>query len=413
MKSAHVAFFCLTVALSPLEAQTPGTPAPGGTGTTPPVTPGSRTPGNNGNPTNPNNQRANPAPSMPVYISGKVMVSDGSPLPHGVTIKSVCATSQRTVANADSKGYFSFEWGHETSVVPDASDPFDSSRGGNNSAFGNSRGADLFGDRGGAGTGNGSGPSMMGCELRAEAPGFRSDALLLVNHRSLDDPDVGTIVLYRMAGVEGISVSATALNAPKDARKAYEKGVQLLRKGKAEEAEKDFEKAVEIYPQYANAWLDLGRAQLVKKAPVAAAEAFHKAIEADPKLVQAQGELGMMAARQSNWQEAVKYLDAAVKLDPIGYPQFWYADGVAHYNLKNMDAAEKSVRAFLQHDPQHRNPQAQHLLGVILALKNDLPGAVGALQTYLKLAPAAADIEQTKSQLAEIQSAQASIDKTR
>ena len=121
-KSALAAFFCLTVALSPLEAQTPGTPAPGGTGTTPPVTPGSRTPGGTGNTTNPNNQRGNPAPSMPVYISGKVMVSDGSPLPHGITIKSICLNRQRTVANADTKGYISFQWGHETSVVPDASD---------------------------------------------------------------------------------------------------------------------------------------------------------------------------------------------------------------------------------------------------------------------------------------------------
>ena len=413
MKPAHAIFICLTLAVIQMEAQTNGTPVPGGSGTTTPVTPGSRTPGGTGNTTNPNNQRGNPAPSMPVFISGKVMVSDGSPVPHGITIKSICLNRQRTVANADTKGYFSFEWGHETGVMPDASDPFDSSRGGNNSAFGNSRGADVFGDRGGAGTGNGSGPSMMGCELRAEAPGFRSDVITLVSHRSLDDPDVGTIVLYRIAGVEGISVSATALNAPKDARKAYEKGVQSLRKGKPEEAAKDFEKAVEIYPQYANAWLDLGRAQLAEKAPAAAAEAFHKAIDADPKLVQAHGELGMIAARQSNWQEAVKYLDAALKLDPIGYPQFWYADGVAHYNLKNMNAAEKSIRAALQHDPQHRNPQAQHLLGVILALKNDLPGAAGALQTYLKLAPAAADLELVKSQLAEIQSAQASIDKAR
>ena len=59
---------------------------------------------------------------MPVYIWGKVMVSDGSPLPHGVTIKRVCLNTQRTVANADTKGYISFQWGHETSVVPDASD---------------------------------------------------------------------------------------------------------------------------------------------------------------------------------------------------------------------------------------------------------------------------------------------------
>ena len=40
---------------------------------------------------------------------------------------------------------------------------------------------------------------------------------------SLDDnPDVGSIVLHRLSGVEGTSVSATSYNAPKDAKKARE-----------------------------------------------------------------------------------------------------------------------------------------------------------------------------------------------
>ena len=48
--------------------------------------------------------------------------------------------------------------------------------------------------------------------------------------------------------------------------KAWEKGVQSCINRKAAEAEKELEKAVAIYPKYANAWLDLGRARIQQQA---------------------------------------------------------------------------------------------------------------------------------------------------
>ena len=386
-------------------AQTTVTTPGGGTTTTTPSPGTSRAPST---PTDPNSQRRSTETNMPIFITGKVTVSDGSPVPHGVVIRSICLNTQRTVAYVDSKGYFNFEWGKANSaMLPDASDGYDPSvRQGGSGPFGNQRGVDVFSDTRSSGGGINSTMSLMGCELRAEANGFRSDVLSLDSHRAFDNPDVGTLVLYRTAGVEGTSVSATAMNAPKEARKAYEKGLQALKRGKPADALPELQKATSAYPQYANAWLDLGRAQLQLKEPDAASESFVKAVEADGKLVGGHAELGMMEVRKSNWADAAKYLDAALKLDPISFPQLWYPDAVAHYNLKNLEAAEKNVRSALQHDPQHKNPQASHLLGVILALRNDLPGAVSALQTYLKQAPVAPDVQQVQLQLAEIQSAQ-------
>lgn len=404
MKTILSLFLCIT-ALS--HAQTAEPSAPGtGTSTQPGSTSGGRT--TSPAPTiDPNAQRRTQESNMPIFISGKVTVSDGSPLPRGVIIKSICLNTQRTVAYVDSKGYFNFEWGRATSaIMPDASDSYDPSiRQGNGSPFGGQRGNDVFSDGRSNGSASG-GQSLMGCELRAEANGFRSDVITLDSHRAFDSPDVGTLVLYRTAGVEGTSVSATSMNAPRDARKAYEKGLQALRKGKAADALPELQKATSLYPRYANAWLDTGRAEIQLKDTDAAKEAFIKAIEADGKLVSGHAELGMIAIRGSDWPAAAKYLDAALKLDPIGFPQLWYPDAVAHYNMKNLDAAEKSTRSALQHDPQHKNPNANHLLGVILAMKNDLTGAVSALQTYIQLAPKAADLAQVQSQLAEIQSAQ-------
>ena len=67
-------------------------------------------------------------------------------------------------------------------------------------------------------------------------------------------------------------------------------------------------------------------------------------------------ELGLLAAKDANWQESGKYLDRAVALDPVDFPQAWYADAVANYNLKKYDAAEKSARAAVKLDPQARQP---------------------------------------------------------
>src|SRR5260370_42252448 len=98
------------------------------------------------------------------------------------------------------------------------------------------------------------GQSLTGCELRASLAGFKSDVVNLGNRRMFDNPDVGTIVLRRRANVEGTTVSMTTLQAPKDARKAYDKARDALRKGKTADALSEFEKAVAAYPHFAAAW---------------------------------------------------------------------------------------------------------------------------------------------------------------
>ena len=65
------------------------------------------------------------------------------------------------------------------------------------------------------------------CELLAVLPGFSSQPIDL-NSRltTFESADIGRLVLHRMGQVEGLTISATSAMAPKDARKAYEKGTQ-------------------------------------------------------------------------------------------------------------------------------------------------------------------------------------------
>jgi len=239
----------------------------------------------------------------------------------------------------------------------------------------------------------------MGCELRARLVGYRSQVVSLAMRRPLDSPDVGIILLHRLSPNEGGTVSAISLAAPKDAKKAYDKGLDLIKKKKADEALKNFEKAVEIYPKYAMAWYELGRLRLAAGDKDTARGSFEYAIKADPKYVAPYMELAVLEVQAQKWQEVANITETAVKLDPFDYPQAHFFNAVANYNLKNTEAAEKSALQAERLDTRHAMPQNLHLLGILLAQRQDYKGAAERFRTYLKFAPPTADLSTVKSQL--------------
>jgi tetratricopeptide (TPR) repeat protein len=389
MSRAAFIFFLAIVRTSSLFAQgsAPGTPppvmwtGPDGTIGTPVAPPGTSTSGS-ATTTNPLITNSTQGSPISLFISGTVAMADGSPVPLGLSVRRTCAMTDRTAAYTDSKGRFSFQWDDSLGVTPDSDE-----RGFRGSAA-----------QSGAGQGGG---GMVNCSVTVDAPGFRADVVPLDDHRALVRPDIGTIYLHRLGNVEGTSVSATSFNAPPEAKKAYEKGLRSLLRGKTADAEKSFQKAVDIYPKYANAWLELGRSRLKARQNGPAREAFLKALEADGKLVGAETQLGVMAVNDGNWKDAVRYLDAALRMDPVDYPRLWYIDAVANYNTQNFGNAERYVREALKVDTQPRNPKENQLLAMILLRKRDFADAAEELRTYIRLAPAAADIDQVKQQLAE------------
>src|SRR3546814_837749 len=92
---------------------------------------------------------------------------------------------------------------------------------------------------------------LAACEIRAFLPGYRSTSIPLISRRNSGNPEIGTIVLTRLAHVEGLTISATTLAAPKSARKASERGMEQLRNGKFDEALHQFDRAVAEYAAYA------------------------------------------------------------------------------------------------------------------------------------------------------------------
>jgi tetratricopeptide (TPR) repeat protein len=365
----------------------PGGAPPGGGNPSPGRTP---TQGPNQTPTTP---QPGGQPNAPIFLSGRVMLDDGTPPPNRVAIQRICTTTPRTEGYTDSRGYFSIQLGSSISdSLQDAS----------------TSGLPEFGDPGGrspnANFGGGiSERQLMNCELRAYLPGYQSQSISLANRRALDNPDLGTILLHRLGASEGTTVSATTLSAPKDAKKAYEKGLDLAKKKKMEEARTNLEKAVALYPRYSVAWHTLGKVEAAQGQLDAARQSFDQSVQADPKFVPPYVEIAQLQLRAREWQQLADTSEKATKLDPFSYPQLFFYNAVANYNLHKPDAAEESVRRAQKLDTRHQIPQLSHLLGVILADRQDFTAAAEQMRDYLKFAPEAQDASTVRTQLEQLE----------
>jgi tetratricopeptide (TPR) repeat protein len=305
-----------------------------------------------------------------------------------------------------SKGDFSFDLNHAEATFQDASTPGAGSLSGDPTSTRASLDdplSSMRGNRSMSGGGMSSSSALLGCELRAQMTGYRSGAVQLANRRSMDDPNVGVIILHRMSKDEGTTVSMTSMMAPKDARKAYEKGRESLKKKKLEEAEKDFQKAVAAYPKFADAWFSLGALQMDQKNTEAARNSFNQAIAADPKLVTPYVDLAILDAREGKWKEVADNAGKAIRLDPVEFPVAFYFDSLANYNLQNYEAAEKSARQLQKLDTQHHFPLGDRILASVLADRKDYSGAAEQMRNYLKFAATAKDADEVRGQLQQIE----------
>src|SRR5579863_7277428 len=339
----------------------------------------------------------NSAPDQrPIFISGKVALSDGTPPSDPVNIERICNGMTRVETHTDRKGRFSFELGQNLEFQDASSDGQDGLGG---RGFGGSRGP----ARGSNSTLRDN--NLFGCELRASLPGYRSDPVSLANIHYMDNPDLGTIILHPVAHIEGLTVSATAALAPKDARKAYEKGLQAAAKKNPDDAQKDFEKAVAVYPKYAAAWFALGQINEQREHNEEARKAYDQSIAADSKFVPPYERLSFMALKESKWQELADTTDHMLQLNPYDYPSAYYLSSVANLELQHLDVAEKNAREAIRLDPLKKNARAHYVLGLILAQKQEFTASAESLHTFLNADPNAHDADLVRKQLEKVEAA--------
>ena len=241
-----------------------------------------------------------PTASQPVFISGKVLLDGGGALSEPVVIERVCNGTARRQGYTDGKGAFQFQL-DQNPGFQDASETTN-----NGDPFGFSQSNTQLQD------------SMklkyQGCEMRAVLSGFVSSTAPLRLQGSTWQYDLGTIFLKRMENVPGTTVSMTTMNAPHDAKRAYEKGQKLFGENKFSDAEKELNKAVKIYPNFAAAWSLLGDIHQQQKQFDSAIKEYSQALAADPRFVNPSFGLTLIAIQEKRWQDAAQLSDQVVKM---------------------------------------------------------------------------------------------------
>ncbi len=334
----------------------------------------------------------------PVLLRGRVVLADGSPLPGSVNVELVCLSSVRQQASTFSDGNFSFQvGGHSRTAFADAS-----VSGAAGNPGGDATRNPLFrrlSSQPGIDWADGS-MNLAGCELRAVLPGFESDRLQLGMRRSLDNPNVGHIVLRRLDKVQGSTVSFASLSAPKKARKAYEKAKKELRKKRVKYSKvtQELEKAVKLYPKYATAWHLLGSTRLQLKDEKGARKAFQQAIESDSNYVRPYLSLAMLAGGRNRWQEVARLVDRVLELNPY-ISQAHYLRAMANFKLRKLDLAEQSLYEYRKHVPSKQSPQSFFLAGAIFASKGKDASAATEFRQFLEMSPDDPRGDQVRQQL--------------
>jgi hypothetical protein len=348
----------------------------GSTGMTQPA-PNSTNPNNSYDANNSNNLNRLLTDGRPGdYFTGKVALASGALPWDPITVTMACNGADRVTTATDAKGAFVIAAPNSGGAAPtqDAKPKF--------------------------------GSEAIGCTVKAQLAGFESSTLTISNRNVQDTPDIGTISLKREAAAEGAGLSSTTAAAPKDAVKAFEKARGEWMDKKPDKAQKDLEKAVQIYPQFAEAWYQLGK--ILQDAKSADAySSFSKAAAADPKFSLPYEHMAQLAVQSQKWDDLAGVTAHALELDPQGSAWLWYYDALGNYKLGKADRAESSATKALAADPQHQVLVTEQLLAVILAGKGDSAGALAHLKNSLTYLPPGPNADLVKQQVAQLEKATA------
>lgn len=173
--------------------------------------------------------------------------------------------------------------------------------------------------------------------------------------------------------------------APKEARRDYEKAEKAIAIRKYGEARKNLQAAVGQYPCYARAQTKLGLVLSQQKDYNDAEAAFRKSISCDAGYLDAYLELGQLLNAEKRFGESEPVLEAGLRQSPASW-QFYYEAGLADYGLTHYDEAKQQLEKAksLSSAP---SADLDVKLADVYVKEHSFQKAYAAMQDYLKVEP--------------------------
>lgn len=202
-------------------------------------------------------------------------------------------------------------------------------------------------------------------------------------------------------GVEGNSISIAQYRVPAKAREAYRKAHEDVEKGKTDDAHKHLAKALELYPNYADALTLRAVLALNQRDSQSAVADLDKAIQIDGNSAMAYMVMGSALNMEGKFDEAIRSLQRGQSLAP-NYWQGYFELGKAYIGKADYPGALKQFdRA--QSLATEDYPLISLLRAHALLAMKQFPEAMAALQAFLQKDPHGPNSEQAQKMLEQAQ----------
>lgn len=198
------------------------------------------------------------------------------------------------------------------------------------------------------------------------------------------------------------AVSTRQLSIPAKAQAAYEQAQKDLGRNDFDAAVTQLEKAVEMAPQFASAWNNLGTIAYKRRQFDRAEECFREALDQDPQSYEPLVNLGGVLVTEHKLDEALDYNLHAVLTRPgdaLANSQL----GMTYFEVGNLDLAEKYLERAREIDPTHFS-HPQLLLAEIHLRRDERKKAAADLEDFLKHHPDWPQAALMRSEIAKLRS---------
>lgn len=196
-------------------------------------------------------------------------------------------------------------------------------------------------------------------------------------------------------------VAAIDLNVPGKAKKEFDKGVEALNRNEWPEARRKFERAAELYPQYALAYNNLGVALMNLGERQLGREAFEKAVNLDSHLANGYLNLARIASADKKYGDAEIFLGKTLSIDPMNAVALLL---LANVQLQNGKFDECIANARRMHSlPQEHYAVIHYFAARAFEAKGVPTEAVAEYKVLLRESPNGPTADKARAALAELQ----------
>jgi tetratricopeptide (TPR) repeat protein len=164
----------------------------------------------------------------------------------------------------------------------------------------------------------------------------------------------------------------------------YNLGMALGKKGRMDEAISQYQEAIRLKPDYAEAISKLGTALGEEGRTDEAISQLQEAIHLKPDYADAYNSLGTALCMKGQFDEAIRQYQEAIRLKP-DFAEACYNLGTALFRMGQIDEAIRQYRVAIRLKPDYA--EAHYNLGVAWAAKGHLDEAIGSYREALRFKP--------------------------